>query len=149
MTSYSNVRSLIWIFVVLAALAAPVSFGAAADRQQGQAQVLDHAELPCTNCFFGTSDHYYCLAVEDKVLIGYQRVPVFNWRNNSKNYFTKVRPAWQFWTAPGETVPISYDSKHVWVSRTNGKQVRLVQDYSRDIFTNNDRCREVVKAKAH
>ena len=49
--------------------------------------------------------------------------------------------------APGQTVPISYDDKHIWVTREDGKQVRLTQTYSRDIFTN-DRCRAAVKAKA-
>jgi hypothetical protein len=149
---------------VAASLAAPVSFGAAAARQQVQAQLLDRAEILCANCFFGPSDYYYCFAVDNKILVGYQRVPVLNWQDKSKNYLTPVHPAWAAWAAPGQTVPISYDARHIWVSRADdkavkrgfwthvkalafwasrgdGKQVKLTQTSMRDIFTNNDRCR--------
>lgn len=144
------IRALIWTAVGLAAaLSAPLSFGAAADRQQAQAQLLDHAEMPCANCFFGPSYHYYCFAADNQVLVGYQRTPVINWRNESKNYLTKVHHAWTPWTAPGESVPISFDKKHIWVARSNGKRVKLTQDYSRDVFTNSDRCESAVRAKAH
>jgi hypothetical protein len=132
-----------------ASLAAPVSFGAAADRHQVQAQVLDHAELLCANCFFGPSDYYYCFAADNKILIGYQRTPVFNWRDKSKNYLTRVHRGWTAWTAPGDTVSISYDDKYIWVTRSDGKPVKLTQSYSRDIFTSNDRCQDAVRAKAH
>jgi hypothetical protein len=156
---------------VAASLAAPVSFGAAAGRQQVPAQLLDRAEILCDNCFFGPSDYYYCFAVDNKILVGYQRVPVLNWQDKSKNYLTPVHPAWAAWAAPGQTVPISYDDKHIWVSRANGKpvrrdlwahlkalafwvsrgdgkQVKLTQSPLRDIFTNNDRCRGADRAKA-
>jgi hypothetical protein len=157
---------------VAASLAAPVSFGAAAGRQQAPAQLLDRAGFLCDNCFFGASDYYYCFATENAVLIGYQRTPVLNWRDKSKNYLTDVRPAWEAWTAPGQTVPISYDDKHIWVSRAeanhvrpgiwthlkaaafwvsrgDSKQVKLTRSSMHDIFTNNDQCREADKAKAH
>jgi hypothetical protein len=148
MQAYSQVRWLIRLSVCMAAsLVAAVCFGASPDRQQAQARLLDHAELPCVNCFFGTGDYYYCFAVDNKVLLAYQRSRVLNWTDGSKNYLTKVHRGWTTWTAPGQTVPISYDDKHVWVTREDGKQVRLTQTYSRDIFTN-DRCRAAVKAKA-
>src|ERR1700689_3310735 len=109
MKSYRYIRSLIRMSVCVTALvAAPVSFGAAADRHQVQAQLLDHAELLCANCFFGPSDYYYCFAADNKALIGYQRTPVLNWQDSSKNYFTRVRPGWKAWTAPGQAVPIGY-----------------------------------------
>jgi hypothetical protein len=172
MKPYSYIRAVIRTSVCVAAsLAAPVSFGAAAGRQQAQAQLLDRAEFRCANCFFGPSDYYYCFAVDNKVLIGYQRTPVLNWRDSSKNYLTTVHPAWAAWTAPGQTVPISYDDKHIWVSRADGKQampdlwahvkalafwvsrgnskqVKLTQRSMRDIFTNNDRCRGAGGTKA-
>ena len=165
MRSYSCIRSLIRTSVCVAAsLAAPVSFGAAAARQQVQAQLLDRAEILCANCFFGPSDYYYCFAVDNKILVGYQRVPVLNWQNKSKNYLTPVHPAWAAWAAPGQTVPIGYDDKYIWISRANDKavkrgfgahlkalafwvsrgddkQVKLTQSSVRDIFTANDRCR--------
>lgn len=139
------VRTLVCVAALLAGLA---SVGAAASRQQAQAQVLDHAELLCANCFFGTSDYYYCFAVDNKVLIGYQSTRVINWQDESSNYLAKVHRAWQAWTPRGPAVPLSYDNKHIWVTRENGKQVKLTQDYSRDIFTNNEQCRGAVKANA-
>jgi hypothetical protein len=151
MNSYSCIRSVIRTSVCVAALlAALVSFGAVAGRQQVQAQVLDHAEFLCANCLFGASDYYYCFAADNnKLLIGYQRTRVLNWQDQSKNYLTIARPEWAVWTAPGQTVPISYDDKHIWVSRADGKQVRLTRSPLRDIFLNNDRCRDADKAKAN
>lgn len=135
------------IVCLSASLALAVSFGAAPDRQKAQAQVLDRAELLCANCFFGTSDYYYCFAADDKILIAYQSIRVLNWRDQSKNYLTRVHRAWTPWTAPGESVPIVYDAKNLWVARPDGKQVKLTQDYSRDVFTSNDRCQQAVRAK--
>ena len=171
MKSYSYIRSVFRTSVwVAASLAAPVSYGAAADRQQAQAQLLDHAEFLCANCFFGASDYYYCFAADNKILVGYQKTPVLNWRDQSKNYLAPAHPSWAAWTAPGQTVPISYDNKHIWVnrakqvrrgfwaplkaiafwvSRADGKQVKLTQSSMRDIFTNNDRCRDADRAKTH
>jgi len=169
----SYVRSVIRISICVAAsLAVPLSFGAPADRRQVPAQLLDHAEFLCANCFFGPSDYYYCFAADDKVLIGYQRTPVLNWRDQSKNYLTPVHRAWEAWTASGQTVPISYDDKHIWVSRADGKhvgrglwghvklaamwitradskKVKLTRSSLRDIFTGSDRCRGGDSAKAH
>jgi hypothetical protein len=128
-------------------LAAPVSFSLAADRPQVQAQLLDHTEFLCANCVFGASDYYYCFAVDNKILTGYQRIRVMNWEDKSKNFLASAIPEWAAWTAPGQTVPISYDDKHIWVSRANGKQVKLTQSPMRDIFLNSDRCRGVDGAK--
>jgi hypothetical protein len=172
MNLYPYIRSVIRKPVCVAALlAAPVSFGAQADRQQVQAQLLDHAELLCANCFFGASDYYYCFEADNKVLIGYQKTPVLNWRDESKNYLAGVHHGWAAWTEPGQSVRISYDDKHIWVSRPdgkqvrrdlrahveaianwvsrgNGRQVRLRRSPVRDIFTSNDRCRDAGRAKA-
>jgi hypothetical protein len=172
MSSYSYIRSIIRTSICVAAsLAAPVSFAAATGRHQAQAQLLDRAEFLCANCFFGPSDYYYCFAADNQVLVGYQRTPVLNWRDESKNYLTGAHPAWAAWTAPGQTVPISYDDKHIWVSRASGtqarrdfwarvkavafwvsrgdsKQVKLTQSSMRDIFSNNDRCRGANTTKA-
>ena len=133
---------------VLSLLAATAIFGAAADRPQVQAQLLDHAELLCDNCFFGPSYYYYCFEADSKILVGYQRTRVLNWEDKSKNYLTKVHKGWTVWSPPGETVPISYDDTHIWVDGPNGKPVKLTQSYSRDVFTTNDRCREAVRTKA-
>src|SRR5580692_1352411 len=82
--------------VCLALLAAPVGWAKLPWAKEKivpppvQAQVLDHAELLCSNCFFGPSDYYFCFAADNKVLIGYQRTPVLNWQDDTKNYLTRV-----------------------------------------------------------
>lgn len=145
----ASLRSAVRALVCLAvSLTGTVSVGTAADRHQAQAQELDHAEYLCANCFFGTSDYYHCFAVDNKILIGYQRTRVINWQDPSSNYLTKVHHAWAVWTAPSQTVPVSYDGKHIWVTRENGKQVKLTQDYSRDLFTNSRQCRAAIQAQA-
>jgi hypothetical protein len=170
MISYSYVRAVIRTSAcVAAALAAPLSFGADAAPQQAQAQLLDQANFPCTNCFFGASRYYYCFEVGKQILVGYQRTRVLNWEDNTKNYLTFVNPRWETWNAPGATVPILYDDKHIWVSRADEgqvkrnfwahlvgvasrsehKQVRLTRSSMRDIFVKNDLCRgsDVGKAR--
>ena len=143
MKAYFGFRTLILTF----ALAAPALFGAAAERQQAQAQLLDHAEALCDNCFFGPSYYYYCFAADNKVLIGYQRTQVMNWEDKSKNYLTRAHSAWKVWEAPGETVPLSYDDKHIWVTRPDGKkQVKMHRISSIDIFLNNKQCQDAGKA---
>jgi len=109
--------------------------------------LLDHAEYLCDNCFFGPSYYYFCFAVDNNIFVAYQRIPVINWEDKSKNYLTKVHHQWDVWAAPGQTVPISYDDKHIWVDRGDGKgkEVRLIRKDSTGIFTNNDRCRAAAK----
>jgi hypothetical protein len=169
MNQYPYIRAAIRTSVCVAAsLAATVSYGADAPRQQAQAQLLDRAEFLCDNCFFGASDYYYCFAADNKILVGYQRSPVLNYRDKSKNYLAPAHPSWAAWSAPGRTVPISYDGQHIWIdrpqqarqgfvghlkslafwaSRADAKQVRLKQSSIRDIFVNSDQCRGD-KAKA-
>jgi hypothetical protein len=130
-----------------ALLAAPAIFGATDNRPQVQARLLDHAELLCDNCFFGPSYYYYCFEADNKVLIGYQKTRVLNWEDKTKNHLTKAHKAWTVWTPPGESVPITYDDAHIWVTGPRGKPVKLTQSYSRDLFTSNDRCREAVRNK--
>jgi hypothetical protein len=141
---------------VAVALAPACAFGADAPRRQADARVLDHAEFLCDNCFFGASDYYYCFAADNKILVAYQKAPVLNWRDKSKNYLTPAHPGWEAWAAPGSTVPVSYDDKHVWVrrppageakgfgghfravarwfGRSHGREVRLTQSATRDMF---------------
>ena len=147
MNSDSYIRSVILMSACVAvSLAAPFSFGAAAGRQQVQAQLLDHAEFLCDNCFFGASDYYYCFVADDKVLIGYQRTQVLNYEDKSKNYLTRVHSAWKVWDAPGETIPLSYDDKHIWVARPDGKkQVKMHRVSASDVFINNNQCKDAGK----
>jgi hypothetical protein len=164
MSLYAHVRLAVRMAVCLAGLLVPPLVSAAdAGGVQAQAQLLDHAVFPCANCFFGVSDHYYCFAADNKVLIGHFRTPVLNWRDDSKNYLAKVHGGWADWNAPGQTVPIRYDDAHIWlprpekeaqhgfwagfksaiawIARAKSKQVSLTRSSPRDIFTGNAQCR--------
>jgi hypothetical protein len=125
---------------VVAALATAASFGAAADRQKAQARVLDRAELLCSNCFFAPSEYYFCFATDDKVMIAYQSTPVINWEDPSKNFLTRVHHQWIPWNPPGETIPMSYDDKHIWVTRADGKEVKLIRSERHALFTHSAQC---------
>ncbi len=165
------VRLAVRTAVVAAALVVSSAFGAGAGGVQAQAQLLDHAVFPCANCFFGASDHFYCFAADNKVLIGHRRTPVLNWKDNSKNYLPKIHGGWADWSAPGQGVPIRYDDRHIWlprpedkeaktgfwgrlksaaawIARSKSKQVKLDRSSPRDIFTSNEQCRGTDRAKA-
>jgi hypothetical protein len=156
--------------MTVAWLATPVSSAAGVDRTQTEAQLLDQAAILCSNCFFGASTYYYCFAANNDVLVGYQKTPVVNWEDKSKNYLTRVHSAWASWTEPSQRIPISYDAKHIWVSREGGnkaghgfgadlkavgkwvtrdnnREVRLMRSSERDVFTN-DRCRKADQTRA-
>jgi hypothetical protein len=173
MKQHSNTRSVtrMGLCIISILLTATFALGAPADKQQpvqAQAQLLDHAEFLCANCFFGASDYYYCFQAGNQILVGYEKTPVLNYQDQAKNYLTPVRPKWAPWTAPGQTVPIGYDDKYIWVTRPevppakenvwahlrgfavwatrgNSKQVKLRRSDLRDIFLNNDLCRAKAK----
>ena len=130
-----------------------LAFGVAAlaatpDKPQVQAQLLDHNEYLCSNCLFGASTYYYCFVADKKILIGYQKIPTINWKDSASNDLTKVRKSWVPLTADGQSVPLRYDDKYIWVDRPGAKAVRLKQDYNTDIFVNNSQCRSAVKKKS-
>jgi hypothetical protein len=127
---------------------AVAALAAAPDKPQVQGQLLDHNEYLCSNCFFGASTYYYCFEADKKILIGYQKIPTLNWKDDTSNDLTKVHKSWAPWAAENNMVPLRYDDKFIWVTRTDGKTVKLKQDYSTDIFINNSQCRGAVKKKA-
>ena len=136
-------------FLFLAVVIA--AFAATPDKPQVQGQLLDHNEYLCSNCFFGASTYYYCFEADKKILIGYQKIPTINWKDDASNDLTKVHKSWAPWTAggaaEGQTVPLRYDDKYIWVNKPDGKTVKLKQDYTTDIFINDTRCRAAVKKK--
>src|SRR4051812_48518444 len=134
--------------LVAAALAVPTAWGAAAQKPQVQAQLLEQNEYQCSNCFFGTSSYYYCFEAGGKTLIGFQKTPELNWKEHSSNLLTRVHKQWNPWVSEGQTIPLSYDDKDIWVTRPDGKQVKLKQDYKTDIFIKNSQCRAAVKKTA-
>jgi hypothetical protein len=138
--------------LLLSALSVPCSFGAAAARTQTQARLLDQNEYSCANCFFGASTYYFCFAADNKILIGYEKIPTMNWTDPSKNWLTRAHKSWQpalsgDKSAETPTLPLSYDEKHIWVTGPNGKQAKLTQDYTTDIFINSAQCRAAVRKK--
>lgn len=152
----------IFLCVAFAAFGS-LSFGEAPPRKQVPARLIDQAALLCDNCLFGTNDYFYCFETDDAILIGYQRAAAISWWDQSKNYATKLHPSWTALDAPTEALRIEYDDKHIWVTRADqdavqkagghlrpiiheSKDVRLTQNYKRDVFTNK-RCQDAVRSK--
>ncbi len=135
---------LLFFAFALAALAA------SPDKPQVQAKLLDHNAFLCSNCFFGASTYYYCFEADGKVLIGYQKIPTLNWVDPATNRLTKVHKSWAPWTSDEEakTIPLRYDDKYIWVTRPDGKSVKLKQDYKTDIFLNSRQCRDAIRKDA-
>jgi hypothetical protein len=130
--------------LALVALAAPASFGKKAERKTASALILDHNSYICHNCFFGTSDYYYCFDAGDKILIGYQKIPSMGWKEHDTNLLTRVRKNYAPWTPEGEKISLTYDDKMIYVDRGDGKETRLIQNYQTDIFMHSAVCRGAV-----
>src|SRR5579862_4564776 len=135
------------IVLSISLLAFAGGFAAQPNTPEVQAQLLDQNGYQCTNCFFGASTYYFCFEADNKVLIGYEKIPTMNWADPNKNWLTRVHKSWKGWSEEGKTVPLRYDDKHIWLTGTNGKAVRLRQDYSTDIFVNNQQCRAAAQKK--
>lgn len=127
------------------ALLAPLSFGAKEPRTEVQAQVLDRNEYLCSNCFFGTSGYYSCFDAGDKVLIGYQKIPQLNWKEHNTNLLTRVHKAYIPWEPPAAPIALHYDSRFLYVTGADGKEVKLRQNYQTDVFINSAKCRAAIK----
>jgi len=116
-------------------LMAPVSFGKTeVHGQTVQATVLDHNEFPCENCLFGMADYYVCFDANSKVLIGHEKLRTQTRKHAPADLMER-----------GKTVPISCDDQYIWVPQPKGKDVRLIQDYTKKIFLESDRCQSAVK----
>lgn len=137
-----------WIPVCFALLLGAPMLRAADAPKEASAQLLDHADVLCVNCFLGRSDYFYCFAADNKILIGHRKTEVVNWSDGSKNYFTRLHPGSAAWAAPGPSIPISYDDKYIWVPAERGKKIKLTQIYSKDVFTERQ-CRDAVRSKTH
>jgi hypothetical protein len=139
-----DVMKFVCIFFALTA------FAAAPTAPQVQAQLLDENEFACANCFFGATTYYFCFADGNKILIGREKIPTMNWIDPDKNWLTKVHKSWQPAiskdnAAGNPTVPLRYDEKYIWLTGPNGKQMKLTQDYTTDIFINNQKCRAAIQ----
>jgi hypothetical protein len=127
-------------FLMALAMLSPGTFGATADKAVSesatiQAVLLDHNEFLCSNCLFGMSDYYFCFDANDRILLGHEKVRGQTWKQSPVDLLER-----------GKTVPLRYDDKYIWVMRSNGKEAKLTQDYTKKIFLKNDRCQAAVKS---
>src|ERR1700735_4889236 len=86
------------------------------DKPEVQAQLLDRNEYACNNCFFGASTYYFCFEADNKILIGYEKIPAMNWKDSQSNWLTKVHKSWQPLSAQGDSIPLRYDEKDIWLT---------------------------------
>jgi hypothetical protein len=122
---------------ILIVLAASNSLGGKEDKaaaSQAQAVVLDHNEFACDNCLFGMNDYYYCFQAGEKILIGHDKVRT-QMRHQNPSLFIET----------GKSMPVRYDEQYIWVSPAGAKEIKLKQDYTTRIFTNNSKCQAATK----
>jgi len=131
---------LLFIALVASGLAAPAT-------SDVQGKLLDSNQLLCTNCFFGASKYYYCFEADNRILIGRQTSPVLNWQDPASNDLVKLHKSWKSLNPEGQTIPLRYDDRNIWVTRPDGKTVKLKQDYSTDIFVHSPECRKAIRKK--
>lgn len=120
--------------VLLAVFAFAAEKGDKSDKPATQATILDHNEFPCDNCLFGMGDYYFCFDAGQKILIGHEKVRTQTRRKYPVDLMQR-----------GKTVPVRFDDKYIWVGEPNGKEVRLIQDYTKKIFLDSARCQAAVK----
>ncbi|HTS46759.1 MAG TPA: hypothetical protein VMH05_02380 [Bryobacteraceae bacterium] len=121
-----------------ALLAAP------AERKQAQAQILEQASIPCHNCFFGNTYYFFCFDADNQILLAQDKIPTMNYSDANKNFLGKVHKSWRNPLPSSAPLTISYDDQHLWMTRADGKLIRLKRENSHDVFTN-PRCRAAVK----
>jgi hypothetical protein len=131
--------------LLLAVIGAAVA--AAPDKPTVQAKLLDSNQYLCSDCFFGASTYYYCFEADNKVLIGYEKIPTLNWHDPKSNDLVKLHKSFRPVPTESESVQLRYDDKHIWVKRPDGKESKLKQDYNTDIFVNSTQCRSAIHKK--
>jgi hypothetical protein len=102
-----------------------------------EAVLLDHAEYICNNCLFGNSDYYFCFDVNSKILIGHEKIRT-QMRKKAPDNLLETR---------GNKVPIRFDDKYIWIPGPNGKEQKLTQDYTRNLFTFNAACQRAATSR--
>src|ERR1700685_3757497 len=86
---------LLFALILIASAKAP-------ETPEVQGKLLDQNEYPCSNCFFGASTYYFCFEADNKILIGYQKIPTMNWKDQQANWLTKVHKSWHPLVPEGE-----------------------------------------------
>ena len=96
---------------------------------------LSQAEYMCNNCLFGNSDYYFCFDANSKILVGHEKIRTQMRKKAPDNLLEKR----------GGKVPIRFDDKYIWIPGPNGKEHKLTQDYTRNLFTFNAVCQRATQ----
>jgi hypothetical protein len=81
---------------------------------------------------FDRPTNFFCVQVADKILIG-SRSADWIWMYDSS----------QMRRFKGQPISIRFDERSMWIIRTDGKDMQLSQDYSRDVFSRSECVAEV------
>jgi len=130
--------------LIVTLAASPVLLAAPAERKQAQARIVEQASFPCANCFFGNTYYFFCFEADNQILLAQDKIPTMNYSDASRNFLGKVHKSWRNPVPSSQPLTISYDDKHLWMTRADGKEIRLKLENSRDVFTN-PKCRAAVK----
>lgn len=81
---------------------------------------------------FDRPTYFFCVRVGDKTLVGSRPADWF-WMYDSSQMFR----------FKGQPISIRYDDRWMWIVRTDGKDMRLSQDYSRNVFSRSECVAEI------
>ena len=73
---------------------------------------------------FDRPTFFFCVQVDHQILIGSRKAD-WKWEYDSS----------QMLGFRGKTISLRYDDGSMWIIRTDGKDMHLTQDYSRNVFT--------------
>lgn len=121
-------RSVPSLFLVLAALLALLSSVRAGEPQYHQGVMLDAAQFDSCHYDCAPFDRptlFFCLQFEKQILIGSRKAD-WKWEYDSSEML-RFR---------GKEVSFRYDNRSIWIIRTDGKDMRLANDYSQNVFSN-------------
>jgi hypothetical protein len=128
-----------WCFAVWCLASICSIQGAGPKHQDGvmlEATEYDWCQGDCAP--FNRSSFFYCVKVSDKVLIGSRKAD-WSWMYDSSQMMRFQRQA----------VSLRYNDDSIWIVRTDGKEMRLAQDYSEDFFTDSACVSEVHRRWLH
>jgi hypothetical protein len=86
---------------------------------------------------FHIVQYYFCFAAGDRTLIGHKPAP-WKWEYD---------PA-EMHSLEGQKVRLRYDQKHIWVIRTDGKELKLKQEYEKKDLFPGGKCSEAGEKSA-
>lgn len=121
------------VFIAFFGLACPLVHGGTHSYRQGT--LIDTGEYDWCHYDCAPFDRptlFFCVQVGGEILVGSSATDWIWGYDGSKMFALK-----------GKAVSLRFDHDSIWIIRTDGKEMRLTQNYSRDVFVSEECSAEV------